>query len=79
MGRGSRGGLLVGVEMTRHPDMWNALAIQIPLLDMPGFEHIAAGASWVGEYGSVTGPEERAFLAYISPYNSAPMSRTPSP
>ena len=33
------------------------------------FEHIAAGASWVGEYGSVSVPEQRAFLASISPYN----------
>jgi prolyl oligopeptidase len=66
---GSNGGLLVGVEMTQHPEMWNAVVIQIPLLDMLRFEHIAAGASWVGEYGSVSVPEERAFLASISPYN----------
>jgi prolyl oligopeptidase len=30
---------------------------------------LSAGASWVGEYGSVSVPEERAFLASISPYN----------
>jgi prolyl oligopeptidase len=66
---GSNGGLLMGVEMTQHPEMWNAIVIAIPLLDMLGFEHIAAGASWVGEYGSVSIPEERAFLASISPYN----------
>ncbi len=65
---GSNGGLLMGVEMEQHPDLWNAVVIQIPLLDMLGFEHIAAGASWVGEYGSVSVPEERAFLASISPY-----------
>jgi prolyl oligopeptidase len=66
---GSNGGLLVGVEMTQIPEMWNAVVIQIPLLDMLRFEHIAAGASWVGEYGSVSVPEQRAFLASISPYN----------
>jgi prolyl oligopeptidase len=66
---GSNGGLLMGVEMTQHPEMWNAIVIQIPLLDMLRFEQIAAGASWVGEYGSVSVPEERAFLASISPYN----------
>ena len=32
------------------------------------FETIAAGSSWVGEYGSVANPDERAFLASISPY-----------
>jgi len=65
---GSNGGLLMGVEMTEHPDLWNAVDIQVPLLDMLRFEQIAAGASWVGEYGSVANPDERAFLARISPY-----------
>jgi len=66
---GSNGGLLMGVEFTQHPEMWNAVVIQVPLLDMLGFEHLSAGASWVGEYGSASVPEERAFLASISPYN----------
>jgi len=66
---GSNGGLLMGVEMTQHPAMWHAVLIEVPLLDMLGYEHIAAGASWVGEYGSASVPEERAFLASISPYN----------
>ncbi len=65
----SNGGLLMGVEMTQHPEMWNAIVIQIPLLDMLRFERIAAGASWVGEYGSVSIPEQRAFFASISPYH----------
>jgi prolyl oligopeptidase len=60
---------LVGVAFTQHPEMWNAVVIQVPLLDMLAFEHLSAGASWVGEYGSVSVPEERAFLASISPYN----------
>jgi prolyl oligopeptidase len=65
----SNGGLLVGVEMTQHPEMWNAVVTQVPLLDMLRYEQIAAGASWTGEYGSVSVPEERKFLASISPYN----------
>ncbi|MGA2537480.1 MAG: prolyl oligopeptidase family serine peptidase, partial [Terracidiphilus sp.] len=66
---GSNGGLLMGVEFTQHPEMWKAVIIQIPLLDMLAYEHLSAGASWVGEYGSTSVPEERAFLASISPYN----------
>jgi prolyl oligopeptidase len=65
---GSNGGLLMGVQFTQHPELWNAVDIQVPLLDMLRFEQIAAGTSWVGEYGSVSVPEERAFLASISPY-----------
>lgn len=65
---GSNGGLLMGVEFTQRPELWRAVDIQVPLLDMMRYEQIAAGASWVGEYGSVHKPDERAFLASISPY-----------
>jgi len=67
---GSNGGLLMGVQFTEHPELWHAVDIQVPLLDMLRFEKIAAGTSWVGEYGSVSVPAERAFLAKISPYNN---------
>jgi prolyl oligopeptidase len=73
---GSNGGLLMGVEMTQHPEMWSAIVINVPLLDMLRFEQIAAGASWVGEYGSVSVPQERAFLASISPYHQLKASVT---
>jgi prolyl oligopeptidase len=77
---GSNGGLLMGVEMTQHPDLWHAIVIQVPLLDMLRYEQIEAGASWVGEYGSVSVPEERAFLAGISPYNQLkPDAKYPEP
>jgi prolyl oligopeptidase len=67
---GSNGGLLMGVEFTQHPQLWRAVDIQVPLLDMLRYEQIAAGSSWVAEYGSVSVPEERQFLASISPYNN---------
>jgi prolyl oligopeptidase len=67
---GSNGGLLMGVEFIQHPELWGAVDMQVPLLDMLGYEQIAAGSSWVGEYGSVSNPDERAFLASISPYDN---------
>jgi prolyl oligopeptidase len=67
---GSNGGLLMGVEFTQHPKLWHAVDIQVPLLDMLRYEQIAAGSSWVAEYGSVSVPQEREFLASISPYNN---------
>jgi prolyl oligopeptidase len=60
----------MGVEMIQHPDLWAAVDMQVPLLDMLGYERIAAGSSWVGEYGSVSDPGEKAFLASISPYET---------
>jgi prolyl oligopeptidase len=77
---GSNGGLLMGVEFEQHPDLWGAVIIDVPLLDMLRFEKIAAGASWVGEYGSVSNPEEQSFLAKISPYiNLVPGVHYPKP
>ncbi|HEU4960761.1 MAG TPA: prolyl oligopeptidase family serine peptidase [Sphingomonas sp.] len=67
---GSNGGLLMGVEFEQHPELWKAVVIQVPLLDMMRYEQIEAGASWVDEYGSVKNPAERAFLAKISPYQN---------
>ena len=58
------------VKGEQHPELWNAVDIQVPLLDMLRFEQIAAGASWVGEYGSVSNPDERAFLESISPLHN---------
>ena len=77
---GSNGGLLMGVEFTQHPNLFQAVDIQVPLLDMLRFEQIQAGASWTGEYGSVSNAQQRAFLASISPYNNLkPGVRYPEP
>ncbi|HEX5184023.1 MAG TPA: prolyl oligopeptidase family serine peptidase [Allosphingosinicella sp.] len=67
---GSNGGLLMGVEFTQHPDLWHAAVIDVPLLDMIRISKIAAGASWEGEYGSVTDPAIRAFWEKTSPYQN---------
>ncbi|MEM1390246.1 MAG: prolyl oligopeptidase family serine peptidase [Pseudomonadota bacterium] len=67
---GSNGGLLMGVMITQRPDLWSAVVIQVPLLDMLRYHLMLAGASWVDEYGDPDIPEERAFLEKTSPYNN---------
>lgn len=67
---GSNGGLLMGVELTQRPDLFGAVTIQIPLLDMLRYEKLSAGASWVGEYGSMANPDEKAFWLKTSPYSN---------
>jgi prolyl oligopeptidase len=68
---GSNGGLLMGVEFTEHPELWNAVVIQVPLLDMIRISKIAAGASWQGEYGDVNAdPKVMAFWQKTSPYQN---------
>ncbi len=68
---GSNGGLLMGVELTQRPDLWNAVVIDVPLLDMIRISKIAAGASWQGEYGDVNAnPKAMAFWLKTSPYQN---------
>ena len=77
---GSNGGLLMGVALTQRPDLFSAVAILVPLLDMLRYDQLLAGASWVGEYGDPDNAEERAFLASISPYhNIDPDADYPTP
>ena len=67
---GSNGGLLMGVEFEQHPALWSAVVIDVPLLDMLRYEKIAAGASWVGEYGSVSNPSSGRSSRKSRPYNN---------
>jgi prolyl oligopeptidase len=66
----SNGGLLMGVVMTQRPDLWNAVVVESPLLDMMRYHLLPAGASWIGEYGDPTKPEEAAWIAKYSPFQA---------
>ena len=77
---GSNGGLLMGVMLNQRPDLWNAVVVQVPLLDMLRYHLLLAGASWVDEYGSPEVSGEREFLGKISPYhNFDPLKEYPVP
>ncbi len=67
---GSQGGLLVGVAFTQRPDLYNAVVCQVPLLDMIRYSQLLAGASWMGEYGDPSIPEDREVLKSYSPYHN---------
>ena len=67
---GSQGGLFVGVAMTQHPELFNAVVIQVPLFDMFRYHKLLAGASWIAEYGNPDIPEQRAWIAQYSPYQA---------
>lgn len=67
---GSNGGLLVGVAFTQRPDLFNAAACMVPLLDMKRYHMLLAGASWMGEYGDPDVPEEWDFIRRYSPYHN---------
>ena len=64
----SNGGILTTVSMTQHPELFGAIVIESPLIDMLRYNHLSAGASWVGEYGDPDVPADRAFIAKYSAY-----------
>jgi prolyl oligopeptidase len=66
----SNGGVLMSVSMTQHPELWNAIVIESPLIDMLRYNHLSAGASWVAEYGDPDAPSDRAFIARYSAYQN---------
>jgi prolyl oligopeptidase len=67
---GSNGGLLVGIMLTKYPELFGALVCQVPLLDMRRFHLLLAGASWVAEYGNPDDPADWEFIAEYSPYQN---------
>ncbi len=67
MGR-SNGGLLMGAMLTQRPDLFNAIVVGVPLLDMLRYHKLLAGASWIAEYGNPDVPEEAAWISEWSPY-----------
>jgi prolyl oligopeptidase len=72
---GSNGGLLMGVMLTRYPELFGAIAGQVPLLDMRRYHELLAGASWMAEYGDPRDPAEWEFLRPFSPYHNASADR----
>ena len=67
---GSNGGLLMGIMLTKYPELFGALVCQVPLLDMKRFHLLLAGASWVAEYGDPDSPQDWEFISEYSPYQN---------
>ncbi|MGE0220637.1 prolyl oligopeptidase family serine peptidase [Mycolicibacterium sp.] len=72
---GSNGGLLMGVMLTRYPELFGALVCSVPLLDMRRFHLLLAGASWVAEYGDPDDPDDWEFISKYSPYQNISSDR----
>ncbi len=76
----SNGGVLMSVSMTQHPELYGAVVIESPLIDMLRYTHLSAGASWEAEYGDPDVPADRAFIETYSAYqNLKPGVKYPEP
>jgi prolyl oligopeptidase len=67
---GSNGGLLMGNMLTLYPQLFGAIACEVPLLDMKRYTHLSAGASWIAEYGDPEKADEWAYIKTFSPYQN---------
>jgi prolyl oligopeptidase len=72
---GSNGGLLMGIMLTRYPELFGALVCSVPLLDMKRYHLLLAGASWVAEYGDPDNPDDWEFISKYSPYQHVSAER----
>jgi prolyl oligopeptidase len=62
---GSNGGLLMGVELTQHPELFRAVVSHVGIYDMLRSELSANGTFNIPEFGTVTKPDEfKALYAY---------------
>ncbi|MEP6686723.1 MAG: prolyl oligopeptidase family serine peptidase [Gemmatimonadales bacterium] len=66
---GSNGGLLMGAALTQRPELFRAVVIQVPLLDMLRYHRFLIARLWIPEYGSADDPEAFAWLRAYSPYH----------
>ena len=65
---GSNGGLLTGNMLTQYPELFGAVVVQVPLLDMQRYHKLLAGASWMAEYGNPD-TSDWEFIKTFSPYH----------
>jgi prolyl oligopeptidase len=66
---GSNGGLLMGAVLTQRPDLFRAVVVQVPLLDMLRYHRFLIARLWIPEYGSPDEPNEFTWLRAYSPYH----------
>ena len=66
---GSNGGLLMGAVLTQRPELFRAIVVQVPLLDMLRYHRFLIARLWIPEYGSADDPEQYAWLRAYSPYH----------
>jgi prolyl oligopeptidase len=66
---GSNGGLLMGAVLTQRPELFRAVVVQVPLLDMLRYHRFLIARLWIPEYGSAEDPAQFPWLRAYSPYH----------
>ena len=66
----SNGGLLTGAEVTEHPELFGAVYIEHPVLDMLRYQRFSAGGLFVPELGSSDDAKGFKYLYAYSPLHN---------
>jgi prolyl oligopeptidase len=76
---GSNGGLLVGAELTEHPDLFGAAVAEQGVLDMLRYDTFTIGKAWIPEYGSASASKKQfdTLFAYSPLQNVKPGTSYP--
>jgi len=67
---GSQGGLLVGVAMTKRPELFKVAIPVVGLYDLIRFDQYTAGKYWVDEYGNTEKEVDYKNILAYSPYQN---------
>jgi len=75
----SNGGLLTGATVTQRPELFRAVIVGVPLLDMIRYHKFRIARLWIPEYGDPEKAEDFAWIYAYSPYHRVrPATRYPA-
>ncbi|MHA1170699.1 MAG: prolyl oligopeptidase family serine peptidase, partial [Candidatus Heimdallarchaeota archaeon] len=66
----SNGGLLTGAAITQEPELFGAVYVGVPLLDMIRYHLFSIARYWIPEYGSAEDPKQFKYILKYSPYHN---------
>lgn len=66
----------MGNMISGYPRLFGAISCGVPLLDMQRYTQLAAGHSWIAEYGDPEVEEDWKFLRTFSPSTGSRTSLT---
>jgi prolyl oligopeptidase len=65
----SNGGLLTGAMITQRPELFKAVAVGAPVIDMLRYHKFHGGRFWIPEFGNPDDPKAFRYLMKYSPYH----------
>ncbi|MCL1996476.1 MAG: prolyl oligopeptidase family serine peptidase [Defluviitaleaceae bacterium] len=71
---GSNGGLLTATCLTQRPELFGAVVVAVPVVDMLRYHLFTAGRLWTGEYGNAENAEHFPFMYKYSPLHNVKMN-----